>query len=847
MLEFFSQLFSSESFPPRWHCGQWTDFHGWLYIASDLGVWSAYTAIPAILIYFVWQRVTIAFKGIFLLFGAFILLCGLTHLLDAVMFWWPAYRFLGLVEFLTALVSWATVVALVPIVPRALAMRSPEELEREIAARRLAETELQRTNQELELRIQQRTAELVLANASLQQEREWFRTTLSSIGDAVIATDTAARVTFFNAVAQSLTGWGEQDAKGQPLDVVFRILNEKTGEMAENPAVRALREGVIVGLANHTVLVSRTGQRRPIDDSAAPIRNPAGQVVGAVLVFRDVTERRAAEAINHVLANVTTALVGALHYQSVMRRVADLTVPLLGDMCFFDVVTLEGEIERIGWKHVDPEKAKLADEVRRFVPSKTAEHHPIASVLTTGQSVMISQLTDDHLKQFATSPEHLRLLRELELCSLMVVPIEVGERRLGTMTFANSVSGRGYTPELLRLAEEIARRTAFTVENARLVNRLKDADQKKDEFLALLAHELRNPLAPMRNAVQFLQLAGPHDAENQAATELIERQIAHMVRLIDDLLDVSRITTGKVELHRQRLRVAEVVEVALETSRPLIEAARHELTVAFPPMPLAIVGDLTRLAQVIANLLNNSSKYTPEGGHIWLTVEQQDADAVIRVRDNGMGIPAEMLPEIFDMFTQVDRNLGRSHGGLGIGLTLVRRLVEMHGGIVEARSEGPERGSEFIVRLPLAPPATPSGDGSSPTNHGVQQGQPKGAAHRILVVDDNVDSAKSLAMVLQATGNQVEVAHDGPQALRLAREFRPQVVLLDIGLPGMDGYDVARKMRQMPETRDAVLVAQTGWGQEEDRQRSRIAGFDHHLVKPLDPAALQSLLAALSP
>jgi PAS domain S-box-containing protein len=285
--------------------------------------------------------------------------------------------FLGLVEFLTALVSWATVVALVPIVPRALAMRSPEELEREIAARRLAETELQRTNQELELRIQQRTTELVLANASLQQEREWFRTTLSSIGDAVIATDTEARVTFFNAVAQSLTGWGEQDAKGQPLDVVFRILNEKTGEMAENPAMRALREGVIVGFANRTVLVSRAGHRRPIDDSAAPIRNPAGQVVGAVLVFRDVTERRAAEAINHVLANVTTALVGALHYQSVMRRVADLTVPLLGDMCFFDVVTLEGEIERIGWKHVDPEKANSPTRCAGSCPRRRPNTIPL--------------------------------------------------------------------------------------------------------------------------------------------------------------------------------------------------------------------------------------------------------------------------------------------------------------------------------------------------------------------------------------------------------------------------------------------------------------------------------------
>ncbi len=295
MDDFVQGLFSADGFMPRWYCGDWTDFRGWLYILADLGVWSAYTAIPAVLIYFVWRNAKIPFKGVFLLFGAFILACGLTHLLDAIMFWWPAYRLLGLVELLTALVSWATVVALVPIVPRALSMRSPEELQREVDARTAAELNLQQANQELEERIRQRTAELVAANATLNEQRELFRTTLASIGDAVIATDTTGHVTFFNPVAEALTGWSQAEATGRPLTDVFRIIDEETRQPADNPAQRALSEGKVVGLANHSVLVQKSGRELPIDDSAAPIRDDQQRLAGVVLVFRDVTERRQTE------------------------------------------------------------------------------------------------------------------------------------------------------------------------------------------------------------------------------------------------------------------------------------------------------------------------------------------------------------------------------------------------------------------------------------------------------------------------------------------------------------------------------------------------------------------------
>ena len=373
---------------------------------------------------------------------------------------------------------------------------------------------------------------------------------------------------------------------------------------------------------------------------------------------------------------------------------------------------------------------------------------------------------------------------------------------------------------------------------------LKEAHKHKDEFLATLAHELRNPLAPIRNALQILRLAGDDVAAFREVRDMMERQLQQMVRLVDDLLDVSRITCGKIELRKQPLDLATVISSAVEESRPLLEAARHELTVILPPHPLQVLGDPSRLAQVISNLLNNAAKYTLDGGRVVVSAERQAAQAVLRVRDNGMGIPKDMLSLIFEMFTQVHRHLDRAQGGLGIGLTLVRSLVEMHGGSVQAYSEGLGHGSEFVVRLPLFVETTQREGGD---RGGLKEPATFTVQRRILVVDDNKDSARSLARVLQMMGNEVRMAHDGPAALVLASEFVPDVVLLDIGMPGMNGYEVASLMRTMPILKKVVLVAQTGWGQEEDRQRSREAGFDHHLVKPVDLADLQQLLATVTP
>lgn len=370
---------------------------------------------------------------------------------------------------------------------------------------------------------------------------------------------------------------------------------------------------------------------------------------------------------------------------------------------------------------------------------------------------------------------------------------------------------------------------------------LREGDRRKSEFLALLAHELRNPLAPFRNGLEILRLATHDPVTVEQARSLMERQLAQMVRLIDDLLDVSRITNGKVELRRERFDVTAAVQDAVETSRPLLDGAGHQLEVILPPRPVFVDADRTRLAQVFANLLNNSAKYTEPGGHVRLAVERQGSDVVVTVRDDGIGIPPDRLPGVFEMFTQVEPSLERSHGGLGIGLSLVRGLVEMHGGTVEARSAGPGRGSEFAVRLPAAAshvrPRRRDGDA-------VQDAQPQ-AAHRILVVDDNRDSALSLAMMLGIMGHETRTAYDGQEGVEAAESFRPDVALFDIGLPRLNGYDACRRIREQPWGRTVVLIALTGWGQKEDKARSKEAGFNFHMVKPVDPAALERLLAGL--
>jgi two-component system, sensor histidine kinase len=374
-----------------------------------------------------------------------------------------------------------------------------------------------------------------------------------------------------------------------------------------------------------------------------------------------------------------------------------------------------------------------------------------------------------------------------------------------------------------------------------LLQALQEADQRKDEFLATLAHELRNPLAPIRNSVDIIRLSGDNSPMVGKLADIMERQVSHMVRLVDDLLEVSRITRGKIELRRVRAELGAIIDAAVETSRPLIEAGGHELALSLPEEPVHVEADATRLAQVLANLLNNAAKYTERGGRIELAARADEAGVNVSIRDTGIGMAPEVIERMFDMFAQADASHARVQGGLGIGLTLARSLVEMHGGTVTAHSEGPGRGSELVVRLPRAGGAATRAFAAPPEAPAKIQ-----APTRVLVVDDNQDAADSLGAMLKMLGAEVDVAHSGAAALEAVQARAPAIAFLDIGMPDMDGYEVARRIRAAPRSKYTMLVALTGWGQEKDRRETKAAGFHHHLVKPTDIRTIQAVLSAAS-
>jgi PAS domain S-box-containing protein len=377
-------------------------------------------------------------------------------------------------------------------------------------------------------------------------------------------------------------------------------------------------------------------------------------------------------------------------------------------------------------------------------------------------------------------------------------------------------------------------------EQKRAEQALAEANRRKDEFLSMLAHELRNPLAPIRNALEVMRRCPPNDPRVGETRDMIDRNVTRLTRLVDDLLDVSRITLGKIRLEQEKVKLAAIVQEAIEISMPLIQSREHSLSVHLEDEALFVRGDATRLTQVVANVLNNAAKYTDDGGQISVTLSRQDDRAILRVKDTGIGIGPDILDSLFDPFTQADRSLDRSQGGLGIGLTVVRRLVELHGGNVTVFSEGPGLGSEFVIQLPIVTSETLE----TPVLVRPAPAPVKGPTRRVLVVDDNVDAANSLALLIRLDGHDVRVSHGGQSALEIGERFQPDVIVLDIGLPGMDGYEVARHLRRKPTTAASLLIALTGYGQTEDYRRSREAGFDHHLVKPVDPKAVRQLLVA---
>ncbi|MEO8017043.1 MAG: PAS domain S-box protein [Pseudomonadota bacterium] len=943
--------------------------------------------------------------------------------------------------------------------------------------------------------------ELVAANEALILQREWFKVTLASIGDAVITTDVEGRVTFLNPVAEKLTGWRSDEANGQPLTTIFRIVNEETRRPAENPIDKVLETGTIVGLANHTALISRAGGEVSIEDSAAPIRDAKGQVTGAVMVFHDVTQRRLAERAlrdsegrlsavfsQAALGIAVTSLDGRfeeanakfcsiLGYSLVdlrdhtflnlthpddlavtreaMQKLRDgeisnyalekryvrkdgsavwssTTVTVLrkenGEAAQFigiiqditerkqseevlgrlaaaieysdDAIitkTLDGVIttwnpgarelfgysavEAIGQpvtmlipeQHLDEEPSiiqrlrrgeriehyetirrrkdgslfnvsltvspikdsggrvvgasKIARDITRQKRAEEVmrEQAEVLGLLeTTGKSIasqldlqkVLQTVTDTATKltgarfgaffyniineqgeafllytlagasresfdklgmprntpvfhptftgrgvvrsaditkdpRYGKMAPHFGMPKgHLPVCSYLAVPVisRSGEV-MGGLFFGHPEADR-FTERAEQLVIGVAAQAAVAMDNARLYEAaqreiasreraeaaLRETDQRKDEFLATLAHELRNPLAPIRQATLISMSSNASEDQRQWSHKVITRQVRHMSLLLDDLLDISRITRGTLDLRTEMTDLAKVVEAAVETSRPTVEAKSHQLSIDLPPEPVRFAADPLRLAQVLSNLLTNAAKYTDPGGKILLRARADDANLEISVTDSGIGISQEALSAVFTMFSQVKSTQDRSEGGLGIGLALSKGVVQLHGGSIEAHSAGPGKGSEFVVRIPRRSVSAPAAN--------IAEAAAAGPAlkRRVLIADDNCDAAESLAMLLEMDGHSVTVVHDGRQALASIEASQPDIALLDIGMPEFDGYEVARRVRLDTRGQQTLLIAVTGWGQESDKARAKAAGFDMHFTKPIEPDTLLELL-----
>jgi len=612
-----------------------------------------------------------------------------------------------------------------------------------------------------------------------------------------------------------------QTAQGYSLGAVDYILSPVMPEM--------LRSKVQVFVDLHTM---QGRIRRQADERVARVAAETGQRVA------EENGRRAA-----FLSRASSVLAASLDPAVAMQGLVELLVP--------DTATLALLLTTDG--HGGLDAGPLACHVAGQVPQLSELH--VARL-----PVLLQQVLHRALRQRSRqvlSAVELQALQSVDagLVAGAAVPLLAGERVLGVLVVGLSQPDGGLAAAGWAMLDELAGRAAIALENATLYrslqaeiverraaqDELQYTNQRKDEFLAMLSHELRNPLAPIRNALEIMRRLAPPEPKLKWAGDVMDRQVSHLTRLVEELLDVARISEGKVSLNRQPVDLGAVVAQSVETVQPFVDARSHTLVLSLPRSPVWLQGDAARLSQIVSNLLHNAAKYSEEGGHIALSLALHDGEATVSVRDNGMGIDAALLPRIFDLFAQGSRALDRSQGGLGVGLTLARRLAELHGGRLEARSEGVGRGSEFLFTVPCVslvttdPPAPPP-----PVARGPQ-------SRRVLIVDDNQDAAESVAEFLELEGHEVRAVFDPELALASVAGFAPQVVLLDIGLPRISGYEVCRRLRLMPQTRDALIVALTGYGQREDQRLAMEAGFDRHLVKPTDPDALVALISAWEP
>lgn len=656
---------------------------------------------------------------------------------------------------------------------------------------------------------------------------------VESSDDAILSMDMEGKVTSWNRGAERLYGYTTGDMVGKPISVLI-----PHDHVDDFPAImQRIRRGE--GIDHHeTVRIAKGGRRIDVSLTTSPIRDARGRVIGVSKSARDISERKRTEAVlqkhterTQLLWEAAGVLLTTDEPHAMLQRLFAKIEASFGLDVYLNYMVMEGgeELRLVSCAGIDQD---VAAGISRLAFGQAI----CGTVALRRAPIVATRIQDSHEPM-------VQIVKGLGVRTYACTPLLAGQRLLGTLSFASRTRD-DFDQDEVEFLQTISHYVASAYERLRLIEQLREEDRRKDEFLAMLAHELRNPLAPIRTGVQLIQRAGQNTALMEKACAIMERQLQHMVRLVDDLLDVSRVTRNKLELRKEWVDLATIVQSALETSRPLIEAFGHELTVSLPAEPVVLAADGVRLAQAFANLLNNAAKYTERGGRIQVTAnapsdgEGSASEVVVRVRDTGIGIPADELPSIFDMFVQVERSSERLQGGLGIGLTLAQRLIQMHGGTLSAFSDGPGKGSEFVVRLPVV--VLPD----APALHDARQrggtGRPR-LRRRILVVDDNRDSADLLATTLRLLGHDVETAHDGLEAIEKVRTLHPDVAFMDLGMPRMNGYEAARRIRERAGA-GMTLVAVTGWGHPDDKRRSRDAGFDAHVVKPVDLAALEELL-----
>jgi PAS domain S-box-containing protein len=627
----------------------------------------------------------------------------------------------------------------------------------------------------------------------IENERRELETQFTSVvrnirDHSIFTLDLHGRFTSWNREAERILGYNEAEALGQHFSIIFTHEDRHQGVPAKELRT-ALQEGRAEDERWH---IRKGGERFWALGIVTPIQDAKGTHTGFSKILRDMTERKRADdaiRLSHARfeALFDAAPVGIYVVAADMkiRQVNPKALPIFGE--------IPGLIGR-----------DFAEVIHSLWPKAYADEilERFRHTLETGESYFVPERIEKRLDRDM-----------LEYYQWQINRILLQEGEYGVVCFFSDISSQVLTREALVRA-----------------------DRRKDEFLATLAHELRNPIAPLSTGLEIIRRSADRQIREETRG-MMERQVRQMTRLVDDLLDISRLNHNRLELRKARINLSAVVQSAIDTTRPQIEAAGHTLTITLPSTPVYLDGDLTRLAQVFWNLFNNSAKYTPSGGRISLTAEAEGDEAIVTVQDNGIGIPAESISGLFEMFSQVDRSVSWSQGGLGIGLALVKRLTEAHGGSVQVRSDGPGEGSSFIVRLPIA-----RGNAASQKEQH-RDGGSFISKHRILVVDDNRDLADSLAMLFSMNGNETRTAHDGLEAVAVAEAFRPDLIVLDLGMPKMDGFETCRRIRETEWGKNMVIVAATGWGQDEDRRRTKEAGFDHHLVKPVfDIDALNRLL-----